>query len=72
MVNADDIGKIVVVKNYQGGVVGRGTMVCYTDKPTCSVNTVDGSQIHWHAETVEEITDKDELLRMLLEVFNKI
>jgi hypothetical protein len=51
----DYLGKLVVARDAQGGIVTVGKCVAYTDRPTLTIQDVSGKQVHWIADLCEAV-----------------
>lgn len=59
------LNKLVTIRDAQGGLVGIGHCISYTDEPTIGVNLADGSQVHWIADLCDVSDLKEDAVEAL-------
>jgi hypothetical protein len=62
---AEDLGKLIVVRDGQGGLKSVGKAIAYCDHPTVIVEMTNGTRIQWAAHLCEVLTLADDVVEQL-------
>ena len=62
------LGKVLVLRDAQGGLVGVGRCMVYCDAPTVMIETSDGKKIHWRADMANDLHVEKDVLDVLFPI----